>query len=49
MFFDLPIEQLVEYRPPRVEPDDFDAFWEPPWPRRANTRWTRVSSRWTRA
>lgn len=28
MFFDLPLEQLVQYRPPRVEPDDFDAFWD---------------------
>ncbi|MCB9143508.1 MAG: acetylxylan esterase, partial [Anaerolineales bacterium] len=28
MFFDLPLEQLYEYRPARVEPDDFDAFWD---------------------
>lgn len=27
MLFDLPIEQLREYRPQRVEPSDFDAFW----------------------
>ncbi|MCB0004562.1 MAG: acetylxylan esterase, partial [Anaerolineae bacterium] len=27
MFFDLPLEQLYTYRPERVEPDDFDAFW----------------------
>ena len=26
--FDLPIEQLEGYRPERVEPPDFDAFWE---------------------
>ena len=25
--FDLPLEQLRAYQPPRVEPDDFDAFW----------------------
>jgi cephalosporin-C deacetylase len=25
--FDLPLEQLRTYRPPRVEPTDFDAFW----------------------
>lgn len=28
MFFDFPLEQLVTYRPPRVEPVDFDAFWD---------------------
>jgi cephalosporin-C deacetylase-like acetyl esterase len=28
MFFDLPLEQLVQYRPPRIEPEDFDAFWD---------------------
>lgn len=28
MFFDLPLEQLYTYRPTRVEPDDFDAFWD---------------------
>jgi len=28
MFFDMPIDQLREYRPPRIEPDDFDEFWE---------------------
>jgi cephalosporin-C deacetylase len=28
MEFDLPLEQLREYRPPREEPDDFDAFWQ---------------------
>ncbi|MGB8646048.1 MAG: acetylxylan esterase [Anaerolineae bacterium] len=27
MFFDLPLEQLQTYRPPRDEPADFDAFW----------------------
>ena len=27
MFFDLPIEQLRVYRPDRIEPPDFDAFW----------------------
>ncbi len=27
MFFDLPLEQLQEYKPPRNEPADFDAFW----------------------
>lgn len=26
-FFDFPIEKLVEYRPERSEPADFDAFW----------------------
>jgi cephalosporin-C deacetylase len=25
--FDLPLEELRAYRPARVEPDDFDAFW----------------------
>ena len=25
--FDLPLDQLRAYRPPRSEPDDFDAFW----------------------
>jgi cephalosporin-C deacetylase len=28
MFFDLPLEQLKTYLPPREEPADFDAFWE---------------------
>lgn len=28
MFFDLPLEQLKIYLPPREEPEDFDAFWE---------------------
>ncbi len=28
MFFDLPLEELQAYRPPREEPDDFDAFWQ---------------------
>ena len=28
MFFDLPLEQLKTYRPPRTEPADFDAFWQ---------------------
>ena len=27
-FYDLPLEQLETYRPLRVEPPDFDAFWE---------------------
>jgi cephalosporin-C deacetylase len=27
MYFDLPLEQLQTYRPPRTEPDDFDSFW----------------------
>ncbi len=27
MYFDLPLEQLQTYLPPRVEPEDFDAFW----------------------
>ncbi|HEX2907731.1 MAG TPA: alpha/beta fold hydrolase [Phototrophicaceae bacterium] len=27
-FFDLPLEQLQAYRPPRQEPADFDAFWQ---------------------
>ena len=27
MFFDLPLEQLLDYRPPRTEPADFDDFW----------------------
>ena len=27
MLFDLPLEQLQTYRPPRNEPSDFDAFW----------------------
>ncbi len=26
-FFDLPLEQLRSYQPPREEPADFDAFW----------------------
>ncbi len=28
MLFDLPLEQLRTYRPPRTEPADFDAFWQ---------------------
>lgn len=28
MFFDLPLEELVQYRPPRNEPADFDRFWQ---------------------
>lgn len=28
MFFDLPLEQLERYKPPREEPSDFDAFWQ---------------------
>lgn len=27
-FYDLPLEQLRTYRPERVEPQDFDEFWE---------------------
>jgi cephalosporin-C deacetylase len=27
-FFDLPLDQLQSYQPPRSEPDDFDAFWQ---------------------
>lgn len=27
MHFDLPLDQLQAYSPPREEPDDFDAFW----------------------
>ncbi|MCD6291315.1 MAG: acetylxylan esterase [Anaerolineae bacterium] len=27
MLFDLPLEQLKTYRPPREEPPDFDEFW----------------------
>lgn len=27
-FFDLPLEQLQTYTPPRTEPADFDAFWQ---------------------
>lgn len=27
MLFDLPLEQLTEYRPERKEPPDFDGFW----------------------
>ncbi len=27
MLFDLPLDQLQTYRPPRDEPADFDAFW----------------------
>jgi cephalosporin-C deacetylase len=25
--FDVPLAELLDYRPERVEPDDFDAFW----------------------
>jgi len=28
MYFDLPLEELQTYRPPRNEPADFDAFWQ---------------------
>lgn len=28
MYYDLPLEQLKEYKPVRQEPSDFDAFWE---------------------
>ena len=27
-FFDMPLEQLREYRPERNEPADFDVFWQ---------------------
>ncbi len=27
-FFDMPLDQLQAYLPERVEPDDFDAFWQ---------------------
>src|ERR1044071_3342234 len=27
-FFDLPLDQLRSYLPPRDEPADFDAFWQ---------------------
>lgn len=27
-FFDMPLEDLQTYRPPREEPADFDAFWQ---------------------
>jgi cephalosporin-C deacetylase len=27
MYFDMPLEKLWIYRPPRTEPDDFDDFW----------------------
>jgi cephalosporin-C deacetylase len=27
-FFDLPLDQLQTYQPPRNEPGDFDAFWQ---------------------
>jgi cephalosporin-C deacetylase len=27
MYFDLPLDQLVTYKPERAEPADFDAFW----------------------
>jgi len=26
-FFDLPLDELQQYRPPRTEPADFEAFW----------------------
>ena len=28
MLFDLPLDELERYKPPRQEPEDFDAFWE---------------------
>jgi cephalosporin-C deacetylase len=28
MFFDMPLEELETYLPPREEPPDFDAFWQ---------------------
>lgn len=27
-YYDLPLEELKEYKPPRSEPEDFDDFWE---------------------
>jgi cephalosporin-C deacetylase len=27
-FYDMPLDQLRQYKPERSEPDDFDAFWE---------------------
>ncbi len=27
-FFDMPLDQLETYQPPRHEPDDFDSFWQ---------------------
>lgn len=27
-FFDMPLDQLVNYKPERNEPEDFDAFWQ---------------------
>ena len=27
-FFDMPLDQLQTYAPPRNEPADFDAFWQ---------------------
>ncbi len=27
MYFDMPLDQLKTYRPPRNEPADFDSFW----------------------
>ena len=28
MYFDLPLDQLQNYHPVRIEPNDFDAFWK---------------------
>lgn len=28
MYFDLPLEELKQFKPDRAEPKDFDAFWE---------------------
>src|SRR5690242_11874654 len=28
MLYDLPLDQLIAYRPERNEPADFDAFWQ---------------------
>ncbi len=28
MFFDMPLEELEVYKPPREEPPDFDTFWQ---------------------
>lgn len=28
MYFDMPLDELKKYTPPREEPDDFDTFWQ---------------------
>ncbi len=45
MYFDLPLDQLKTYLPPREEPADFDAFWAAPLAPRGNARWPRRSPR----